>query len=134
MSLDSALLTAREAVADCQFTGLVDLDLGMMLGLSATDALPQDFTDNLAAGVVNFLDSAPVVQIEAELRGATGTEAEMEPYFQDIVVGSAERLHLYLRLKGEANHVLCFICGAEADPAGALRAARAAATDFSAPV
>ncbi|WP_343081148.1 hypothetical protein [Ostreiculturibacter nitratireducens] len=131
MSLDNALSTARQAVEGCDFVGYVDLELGMMLGFNASEEPSQDFTENLAAGVVNFLDSGPAVQIESDLRSATGTEAELAPYFQDIVVGGTDGLHLYLRLESEPNHVVCFVCGFAADPAGALHAARAAVAEFS---
>ncbi|MEM1004749.1 MAG: hypothetical protein AAGK26_05170 [Pseudomonadota bacterium] len=119
MSIETALTTALETIPDCVAAGYVDMETGMLLGTTATDAENAELLDILALAVANLFQGRGVRAFESLLKEA-GTEEPEIPGFGEIAVFSKDRLTIFLRTREYPDHVVCYICNNSANVGLAL--------------
>lgn len=126
MSLAAALDSAMAQVPGCVFAGFVELESGLMLAARPAGALTELEADNLAALAVVLYKAEPMRRLGDAIAGKAGGAASSgESRFGEALAISGARLHLFLRLPGQAGQVACFVSDHREDPAKVLDAARA---------
>ncbi|WP_170525931.1 hypothetical protein [Ruegeria arenilitoris] len=109
MTIDAALTTAMETIPDCIAAGYVDMETGMLLGMSATGTEDGAALETLAIAVANLFQGRGVQAFEA-LLASTGLQDPENPGFGEISVFSNDRLHIFMRTRAYPEHVVCYIC------------------------
>lgn len=109
MSIETALTAAIQTIPDCLAAGYVDMETGMLLGVSSTVPEHAEVLENLALAVANLFQGRGVQAFEELLRTA-GTEETEHPGFGEIAVFSGDRLHIFLRTREYPDHVVCYFC------------------------
>ena len=109
MTIDAALTTAMETIPDCIAAGYVDMETGMLLGMSATGTEDGAALETLAIAVANLFQGRGVQAFEALLASA-GLQDPENPGFGEISVFSNDRLHIFMRTRAYPEHVVCYIC------------------------
>lgn len=110
MSLDAAIAKAMKDVPECVAGGYVDLSTGMLLGIKSVDSHPQEIMDILAAATADLFQGSNVVTIENLFKKARGVGADARHYFQEMIINSDNLVHVFVRAKGNEEHVACFVC------------------------
>jgi hypothetical protein len=110
MSLDNALQTAISTIPECVAAGYVDLSSGMLLGVKTVDSHPAEVMEILAAATSDMFQGTNVELIESLFRKSRGISDDNMHYFQEIIVNSANLLHVFLRSKKYPDHVVTFVC------------------------
>ncbi len=110
MSLDQALNNAMKQVPECVAAGYVDLSTGMLLGVKTVDSHPAEVLEIVAAATSDMFQGANVTLIENMFKKARGVSNDARHYFQEMIVLSENLLHLFLRCKGNEDHVAVFVC------------------------
>ncbi|MGV6805107.1 MAG: hypothetical protein ACWA49_12945 [Ruegeria sp.] len=109
MSIEAALTDAMETIPDCIAAGYIDMETGMLLGTSTSDAAGSDVMDTLAIAVANLFQGRGIKAFE-EMLQAAGLQEPENPGFGEIAVFSNDRLHVFLRTRKYPEHVVCYIC------------------------
>lgn len=109
-TLDRTLQSAMTQIPECVAAGYVDMTTGMLLGVKTVDSHPQEVLDMVSAATADLFQGANVSAIEAMFKRARGIKGTDDAhYFQEIVVFSENLLHMFLRCKKNANHVVVFV-------------------------
>lgn len=123
MSLDNALQTSMETIPECLAAGYIDMTSGMLLGVQSSPEQPQDVLEALAAATADLFQGRSISEIEAQF-SASRTDGMQDVYFQEIIVFSADFLHLFLRTDSYPDHVICYVCDQAANPGLVLAKAK----------
>lgn len=107
--LDRSLQSAMNQIPECVAAGYVDMATGMPLSIKTVDSNPKEVSDLVSAATADLFQGANVSAIEEMFKKARGLKAEGRHHFQEIVVFSDNLLHMFLRCKKNANHVLVFV-------------------------
>ncbi len=132
--MDDVLQQAISNVPECLAAGFVDLTTGMLIGIKTVDSHPTEVMDFLAAATADMFQGPNVVSIENAFKKARGKENDARHYFQEIVVLSDNLVHVFMRSKGNQDHVAGFVCRNSVNLGMALTKARAAMPDLEAAV
>lgn len=108
-ALDTSLQSAMNQIPECVAAGYVDIATGMALSVKTVDANPQEVSDLVSAATTDLFQGTNVSSIEDMFKTARGLSADGRQHFQEIVVFSDNLLHMFLRCKKNANHVLVFV-------------------------
>jgi hypothetical protein len=134
MSLDQVLNEAMKQVPECVAAGYVDLSTGMLLGVKTVDSHPAEVLEIVAAATSDMFQGANVTLIENMFKKARGTSEDARHYFQEMVVMSENLLHLFMRCKGNEDHVVVFVCRKSANMGMVLTKAKTALPSLEAAV
>ena len=134
MSLDQVLNEAMKQVPECVAAGYVDLSTGMLLGVKTVDSHPAEVLEIVAAATSDMFQGANVTLIENMFKKARGTSDDARHYFQEMVVMSENLLHLFMRCKGNEDHVVVFVCRKSANMGMVLTKAKSALPSLEAAV
>lgn len=110
MSLDQSLSRVASTVPECLAAGYVDMMSGMLLGVKTVDSHPQEVLDMVAAASADLFQGANVTAIEKLFRKSRGQKEDGSHYFKEILVVSENLLHVFLRSRGNSDHVLIVVC------------------------
>jgi len=124
-ALDRSLTLAQGQVPDCVAAGLVDLSTGMLLAVKTVDSHPQEVLDLVAAATAELFQGTNVRAIEEMFKKQRGV-TDSAHYFQEIVVFSTNLIHVFLRGRGNTDHVLVVVCRGSANIGMVLSKARGA--------
>jgi hypothetical protein len=109
-TLDRTLQSAMTQIPECVAAGYVDMTTGMLLGVKTVDSHPQEVLDMVSAATADLFQGSNVSAIEAMFKRVRGIKGNDDAhYFQEIVVFSENLLHMFLRCKKNANHVVVFV-------------------------
>ena len=131
MSVEAALQKAVSAIPECLAGGVSDISTGMLLGVKTVDSHPAEVLDLVAAATADLYQGANVTMIENTFKKVRGVESD-EHYFQDILVTSANLLHVFLRSKQNQDHVVTFVCRGSANMGMVMSKARASMPEIEA--
>jgi len=109
MSIEAALASAMETIPDCIAAGYIDMETGMLLATSASEAVSSEVLDNLAVAVTNLFQGRGVQAFQT-LLDAAGLQDADNPGFGEIAVFCNDRLHIFLRAPQYPEHTVCYIC------------------------
>ena len=126
MSLDKALNDIMKQVPECVAAGYVDLSTGMLLGVKTVDSHPAEVLEIVAAATSDLFQGANVVLIENMFKKARGVSNDTRHYFQELVVLSENLLHVFMRCKGNEDHVVVFVTRKSANMGMVLSKAKSA--------
>jgi hypothetical protein len=107
--LDRSLQAAMNQIPECVAAGYVDMATGTPLSVKTVDSNPQEVSDLVSAATADLFQGTNVSSIEDMFKMARGLKADGRHYFQEIIVFSDNLLHMFLRCKKNANHVLVFV-------------------------
>lgn len=124
MSLEIQLNESVKNVPECLAAGYVDVGTGMLLAVKTVDSHPSEVLDLLAAATADLFQGPNVVAIEDIFKKARGTDDENAHYFKDIIVMSENLVHVFLRGKTYADHIVTFVCRKSVNLGMALTKAR----------
>lgn len=125
MSLDQALQDTMKQIPECVAAGYVDLSTGMLLGVKTVDSHPSEVLEIVAAATSDMFQGANVVLIENMFKKARGVSNDSRHYFQEMIVLSENLLHLFVRCKGNEDHVVVFVTRKSANMGMVLTKAKA---------
>src|SRR5262249_16467275 len=108
-ALDGSLQSAMNQIPECVAAGYVDMTTGMPLSVKTVDSNPQEVSALVSGATADLFQGADVSSIEGLFKTARGLKADGRHYFQEIIVFSENLLHMFLRCKKNANHVLVFV-------------------------
>ena len=134
MSLDQVLNEAMKQVPECVAAGYVDLSTGMLLGVKTVDSHPAEVFEIVAAATSDMFQGSNVTLIENMFKKARGTSEDARHYFQEMIVMSENLLHLFMRCKGNEDHVVVFVCRKSANMGMVLTKAKSALPSLEAAV
>ena len=134
MSLDQVLNEAMKQVPECVAAGYVDLSTGMLLGVKTVDSHPAEVLEIVAAATSDMFQGSNVTLIENMFKKARGTSEDARHYFQEMIVMSENLLHLFMRCKGNEDHVVVFVCRKSANMGMVLTKAKSALPSLEAAV
>lgn len=134
MSLDQALNDAMKQIPECVAAGYVDLSTGMLLGVKTVDSHPAEVLEIVAAATSDMFQGSNVVLIENMFKKARGVANDTRHYFQEMIVLSDNLLHLFMRCKGNEEHVVVFVTRKSANMGMALTKAKSAMPSLEASV
>jgi hypothetical protein len=126
MSLDQALNDAMKQIPECVAAGYVDLSTGMLLGVKTVDSHPAEVLEIVAAATSDLFQGSNVVLIENMFKKARGVSDDARHYFQEMIVLSENLLHLFMRCKGNEDHVVVFVTRKSANMGMAMSKAKTA--------
>ena len=121
--LSTVLINCVAAVPECVAAAYVDLNSGLLLTIKAVDSHPTEMYDMLAAATADMFQGKNIVAIEDMFKKFRGIESEYH-YFEEIIVNSANLLHLFLRGRKYPDTAVVFICRRTANLGMALSRAR----------
>jgi hypothetical protein len=110
MSLDQALNESMKQIPECLAAGYVDLSTGMLLGVKTVDSHPAEVLEIVAAATSDMFQGSNVTLIESMFKKARGVSDDARHYFQEMIVLSENLLHIFMRCKGNEDHVAVFVC------------------------
>jgi hypothetical protein len=134
MSLDQVLNEAMNQVPECVAAGYVDLSTGMLLGVKTVDSHPAEVLEIVAAATSDMFQGSNVTLIENMFKKARGVSDDARHYFQEMIVMSENLLHLFMRCKGNEDHVVVYVCRKSANMGMVLTKAKAALPTLEAAV
>ncbi|MDH3263654.1 MAG: hypothetical protein OEM24_06625 [Paracoccaceae bacterium] len=114
MSLGAELEACLEGAAACRAAALVDLDAGLILGMSGETADASGAGEALAAAACELLGRALPPALAGERGGA----------FDHAVVAGEQALHVFQRLADTPDRALCLTFDPAVAPDAALAHAR----------
>jgi hypothetical protein len=123
-TLDDALAKAIATVPECLAAGYVDVGSGMLLGVKTVDSHPSEVMDLLAAATHDLFQGPNVTSIEQIFKKARGLADDGFHYFKEVIVNSENLIHVFIRSKADADHVICFVCRLSANLGMVLTKAR----------
>ena len=123
--LSAVLATCIATVPECLAAAYVDLNSGLVLNIKSVDSHPTEMIDMLAAATADLFQGQNVTAIEDMFRKFRGIESQQR-YFEEIIVNSANLLHIFLRGRKYPDHALVFVCRRTANLGMALSKTRAA--------
>ena len=130
--LDDTLQRALTSIPECVAAGFVDLSSGMVLSIKTVDSHPSEVFDMLAAATADLFQGPNVVAIEKVFKKSRGLPENVEQhYFQEVIVNSANLIHVFLRGKRQ-QQVVCFVCRKGANLGMVLTKARLAMPEVEA--
>jgi hypothetical protein len=124
MSLNSRLKDLRGGLAECAFAGVVDLEMGMMIGFDPTEEFTEDAVDRLAAAAVAYFESKPAAQVAKATGKAFGIG---DGPVNEVVMVNGGRVFAFFRLPEPAGRVACCVARLTDDPAAMLAEMRESA-------
>jgi hypothetical protein len=119
------LAAAAAEIPRCIFAAFLDLDLGAVRDADPGDFLGPSGDDALLASVISAFESAPMVEIEDLYRDAAGADDPLQPYFDEMIVLAANRVHGFRRMSHNPGQVACFVSD-NGDPTETIEAMRRA--------
>jgi hypothetical protein len=122
MPLDAALKDSRGNLPDCFFAGLVDLDMGLMIGFDPQGPFSQDEIDRLAAMAVVYFASTASARVGSATGKIFGETSEAP--VSEVLVAGKDKAFAYCKLACEPGRVVLYVCKATEDPEALLAAAR----------
>jgi hypothetical protein len=134
MSLDKALNDAMSKIPECVAAGYVDLSTGMLLGVKTVDSHPSEVLEIVAAATADMFQGSNVTLIENLFKKARGVSDDARHYFQEMIVLSDNLLHLFMRAKGNEDHVVVYVTRKSANMGMVLTKARAVMPELEAQV
>lgn len=123
--LEQQLQAAITSIPECVAGGYVDLSTGMLLGIKTVDSHPSEVMELLAAATSDMFQGTTVVTIENMFKKARGVE-DGKHYFNEMIVNSDNLIHVFIRGKMNAEHVIAFVCRKSANLGMVLTKSRAA--------
>ena len=124
MSFRQAVLDAVAGIPECLAAGFVDLSTGMLLDAKTVDSHPDEVLEVVAAATADLFQGPNVSLIESLFKKARGVADDDHHYFQEIIVNSDNLIHVFLRGKGNQDHVATFVCRKSANLGMVLTKAR----------
>ena len=124
--LEQALQQAVSQLPECMAAGYVDLDTGMLMGIRTVDSHPNEVLDLLAAATAEMFQGQTVTTIEKLFKKSRGVTDDGSHYFNEMIVNSANLIHVFIRSKSNPQHVAGFVCRISANLGMAMQKARAA--------
>ncbi len=121
--LTEALCAARTAIPDCIAAGYIDIWNGILLHMASLDAHPPQIAELLPGATADLYLGPNVTRIESLFRAERGQKEDSSHYFEDIIVTSANWVHVFMRCRDE-QHVACFVCRRSANLGMVLNRAR----------
>ena len=121
--LNSALRIAVAAIPECLAAGYIDIWSGTLIDINSTESQPQEVLGLLAAATSDLFHGPNVTAIESIFKRARGMQDDGTYFFEEIVVNSANLIHIFLRSKCE-DRVGCFVCRRSVNMGMALTKAR----------
>ncbi len=121
--LNAALQASIASIPECLAAGYIDLSSGLLLGIRTVDSQPTEVVELLAAATADLYQGTNVRMIESIFKKARGLQDDGHHYFQEIIINSANLIHVFLRGKNE-QQVACFVCRKSANLGMALTKAR----------
>lgn len=131
MSLDSTLETAMGTLPDCEASGYVDMESGLLLGVHTADPHPQEVLDLFAAASMDLFQGANVVAMEKMFRASGVDGPGTKRQFNEIIMFSDEHIHVFMRTRKFPDHIIFFVCRKSANPGIVLTRARLAVDKVS---
>jgi hypothetical protein len=128
MSLNNRIKDQRTALPACFFAGVVDLDMGLMIGFNPTGPFTQDDIDRLAAAAVVYFESKPATQVAKTLSKAFDSGGDGP--INEVVLVNNGKIYAYFRLDQPPGRVACFVADLTEDPAPAIDLMRASAAQL----
>ena len=114
MSVDSIIATCMSDVPKALAAGVIDLDMGMLLGVKTVDSHPSEVLDLVAAATKDLFEGDNVTAIENTFKKIRGVQSD-ERYFHEIIVTSANLLHYFGRLKSNNRIAIVVVCRVDAN-------------------
>jgi hypothetical protein len=99
----------RQNVPECVAAGIVDMSTGMLLAVDTLDTHPSEVLDLLAAATFDIFQGRNVVMIEDIFNKRRGIDSH-EHYFQEILINSANLVHLFIRSRSTDEMVAAIVC------------------------
>jgi hypothetical protein len=124
MSLDNMLQKVVTEVPECVASGYVDLSSGMLLGAKTVDSHPSEVLELVAAATSDLFQGSNVSTIESLFKKARGVKEDGHHYFQEIIINSDNLIHVFIRIKGNEEHVMTVVCRKSANLGMVLSKAR----------
>lgn len=124
MSLDNILQKVVTEVPECVASGYVDLSSGMLLGAKTVDSHPSEVLELVAAATSDLFQGSNVATIESLFKKARGVKEDGHHYFQEIIINSDNLIHVFIRGKGNEEHVMTVVCRKSANLGMVLSKAR----------
>lgn len=124
MSLDKAVSEAMSAVPDCIAGAYVDMATGLVLAARTVDPMPQQMVDLMAAATADMFQGRTVTEVEDGVHALRGTARENGHFFEEILVMSANLIHVFIRARQHPTHALAFVCRKHANVGMVLAKAR----------
>jgi hypothetical protein len=114
MSVDTIISKTMQEVPKAVAVGVVDMSTGMLLGVRTVDSHPQEVLDLVAAATKDLFEGGNVTAIEELFKRSRGVTTQ-ERYFKEIVVLSANLIHVFARLRSMPSVVAVVVCRADAN-------------------
>lgn len=127
MSVDSIIATAMKEVPKALACGVVDMEMGMLLGVKTIDSHPSEVLDLVAAATKDLFEGDNVIAIENTFKKARGV-SNNDRYFQEFLVTSANLLHYFGRLSSNSRVVIVIVCAKDANLGMVMTKSRSIAT------
>lgn len=124
MSLDKVLAQVQNQVPDCVAVGFIDMTTGRLVGGRGLEGDGHDLLASVATASSELFASDSVHAVERMFERTRVGRAGNERSFQEFLVLSKNLLHVFLRGRVNAQHVLVFVCRATANVGMALSKAR----------
>jgi hypothetical protein len=131
--LNKALQTAVASIPECVAAGYIDLWSGTLIDINSTDSQPKEVLGLLAAATSDLFQGPNVTMIESIFKRARGNPDDGTYFFEEIVVNSANLIHIFLRSQCE-DRVACFVCRRSVNMGMALTKSRNAMSAIEASV
>lgn len=113
MSVESVLAALLRDVPGCRFSGLLDLDIGLIGSVSPEDHYSDAELDELASLAVAAFEGDEVAAIGAALAGEAGRGIDDDSYVdhvvEELLIVSAGLLYAFLRLIDSPGRVICLV-------------------------
>lgn len=109
LALENALGKAIRDIPECVAGGYVDMTTGMLLAVKTVDSHPREVLDLVAAATADLFQGSNVSAIERMFKKARGLKDDGHHYFQEMIIFSDNLLHVFLRGKKHADHVVVFV-------------------------
>jgi hypothetical protein len=106
--LKDMISNAISSIPECLAAGYVDIRSGLLLDIKTIDSHPSAVIDLLAAATADLFQGQNVLAIEALFKKARGIDNDSH-YFQEIIVNSANLIHVFLRSKKYPDYVAVFV-------------------------
>lgn len=130
MSAATIIAKTMAEVPRALAAGVVDMATGTLLAAETVDGQPHDGLDQAASAAAELLTGQDLAAVEQAWQRLLG--AEIRPRcFEEIVVVSSHRVHIFARLEHERPAALVVVCRTDVDLSVALVKTRAVATSVT---
>jgi hypothetical protein len=117
-------MKAMHEVPKAVAVGIVDMSTGMLLGVKTVDNHPTEVLDLVAGATKDMFEGDNVTAIEEVFKRTRGVTSN-DRYFKEIIVLSANLVHMFARLRSMQSVVIVVVCRADTNLGLALMKARA---------